>query len=187
MSEGPERPSFQNEKNGGHLAAIFIHIHNRIAHRIDIQIAALDDGHKAGGVVVVVELQGVIAVEHVALVPVGVLLGEAADDGVIVSGPEIVSPGPGGMDALLNHYTGFCLGMQGSGTGVGALFNFFGKSHRKQKRTLDRKAKVSYNGFTIIMATICAQEGLVPFSSIHCRRHHYGIWIGNRSRYCCQY
>ena len=92
MSEGPERPSFQNEKNGGHLAAIFIHIHNRIAHRIDIQIAALDDGHKAGGVVVVVELQGVIAVEHVALVPVGVLLGEAADDGVIVSGPEIVGP-----------------------------------------------------------------------------------------------
>lgn len=90
-------------------------------------------------------------------------------------------------DDLRNHYTGFCLGMQGSGTVVGTLFNFFGKSHRKQKRTLDRKAKVSYNGFTIIMATICAQEGLVPFSSIHCRRHHYGIWIGNRSRYCCQY
>ena len=92
MSEGPERPSFQNEKNGGHLAAIFIHIHNRIAHRIDIQITTLDDGHEAGGVVVVVELQGVIAVDHVAYVPVGVLLGEAADDGVIVSGTEIVGP-----------------------------------------------------------------------------------------------
>ena len=59
---------------------------------MNIQISALDDGHKTGGVVVVVELQGVIAVDHVAYVPVGVLLGEAADDGVIVSGPEIVSP-----------------------------------------------------------------------------------------------
>ena len=177
----------QSANNKVNDFAIFIRILYRIAHRIDIQIAALDDGHKTGGVVVVVELQGVIAVDHVAYVPVGVLLGKAADDGAIVSGPEIVSPGPGGMDALLDHYTGFCLGVQGSGTVVGTLFNFFGKSHRKQKRTLDRKAKVSYNGFTIIMATICAQEGLVPFSSIHCRRHHYGIWIGNRSRYCCQY
>ena len=72
--------------------ATFIHVHNWVVATVCIQIAALDDGHKAGGVVVVVELQGVIAVDHVAYVPVGVLLGEAADDGVIVSGPEIVSP-----------------------------------------------------------------------------------------------
>ena len=72
--------------------AIFIHIRHWIIHRIDIQIAAPDDGHKTGRVVVVVELQRVIAVDHVAYVPVGVLLGEAADDRVIVSGTEIVGP-----------------------------------------------------------------------------------------------
>ena len=82
----------QSANNKVNDFAIFIRILYRIAHRIDIQIAALDDGHKTGGVVVVVELQRVIAVDHVAYVPVGVLLGEAADDGVIVSGPEIVSP-----------------------------------------------------------------------------------------------
>ena len=53
----------------------------------------MDDGCEAGGIGVVIELQRVIAVDHIVYVPVGVLLGKAADDGVIVSGPEIVGPG----------------------------------------------------------------------------------------------
>ena len=80
----------QSANNKVNDFAIFIRILYRIAHRIDIQISALDDGCEAGGIVVVIELQRVVAVEHVALVPVGGLLGEAADDGVIVSGSEIV-------------------------------------------------------------------------------------------------
>ena len=84
--------SCANYRGRNRKFTIFIHVCHRLAHRIDIQISALDDGHKTGGVVVVVELQGVIAVDHVAYVPVGVLLGEAADDGVIVSGTEIVGP-----------------------------------------------------------------------------------------------
>ena len=52
--------------------------------------------------------------------------------------------------------------------------DFFGKSPGKQKRTLDRTAKVSYNGLTIYYGNHAPNRGLAPFSSIHCRRHH--LW-----------
>ena len=66
---------------------------NRIIPAIDIQIAALDDGCEAGGIGVIIELQRVVAVEHIALVPVGIFLRKPADDRVVVSGPEVVRPG----------------------------------------------------------------------------------------------
>ena len=69
---------------------------------VDIEVPALQDAADLGGVGVAGEPQGVlplgklvgvVAVDGVGAGPVAVLLGEAADEGVIVPGPEVVSAG----------------------------------------------------------------------------------------------
>ena len=69
---------------------------------VDVEIPALQDAADLGGVgvagepqgvLLLDELVGVVAVDGVGAGPVAVLLGEAADEGVIVSGPEVISAG----------------------------------------------------------------------------------------------
>ena len=69
---------------------------------VDIEVPALQDAADLGGVGVAGETQGilplgelvgVVAIDGVGAGPVAVLLGEAADEGVIVPGPEIVGSG----------------------------------------------------------------------------------------------
>ena len=81
------------------FATIWICVTGRRISAIHIQISALHDGGdlrcigvrlQAQLVLALVDLLGIVAVDAVRRVPVGVLLGEAADVGTVISGTEII-------------------------------------------------------------------------------------------------
>lgn len=83
------------------FATIWICVTGRRISAIHIQISALHDGGDLRGIGIrfqpefifaLVDLLGIVAVDAVRRVPVGVLLGEAADGRVVVAGTEVVRP-----------------------------------------------------------------------------------------------
>ena len=77
-------------------------VQHRIIDCVHIQVPALHDGGDLGdigvggqaqGVLPLIDLLGVVPVDHVGGVPVGVLLGETANAGVVVPGPQVVGSG----------------------------------------------------------------------------------------------
>ena len=78
---------------------IFIFAVDGVIDAVDVEVAALQDAADLGGIGVAGEAQGifplgklvgVVAVDGVGAGPVAVLLGEAADEGGVVPGTEIV-------------------------------------------------------------------------------------------------
>ena len=96
---GPKTAGFGWRRTLLRSMATWIHIGNRIPDPIHIQIPALHDGgdlrrigirFQAQFVFALVDLLGIIAVDAVRRVPVGVLLGKTADIGVIIPRAEVI-------------------------------------------------------------------------------------------------